>query len=108
MCALALAPEDKIPVNRSELRKNQSQILRKASGRTVVVVTSHSQDEDAKCIVDKQYWDELLGKLQELKDTLEITADPKLFGQILRAADTVDEDIRLGKLHSFEEAFEED
>jgi hypothetical protein len=107
MCALALAPEEK-KVNRSELRKNQSRVLRQATGQTVVVVTSHSQDEDAKYIVDKRYWDDLLGKLKELKDTLEITADPKLFGQILRAADTVDEDIRLGKLHSFEEAFEED
>ena len=32
-------------------------------------------------------------------------ADTELFEQIMRAAKTLDEDIREGKLHSFEEAF---
>ena len=41
-------------------------------------------------------------------ETLEITMDAKLYGQILKVAETVDEDTRLGKLHSFEEAFGED
>jgi hypothetical protein len=110
MCALALAPEREVPVSRSELRQDQSRVLKQATGKTVVVVTSGSrkEDEDTKYIVDKQYWDEVLGKIQALKDTLAITSDPKLFAQILRAGETVDEDIRLGKLHSFEEAFEED
>ena len=109
MCALALAPERKV-VSRSELRQDQSRVLKQATGKTVVVVTSGSrkEDEDTKYIVDKQYWDEVLGKVQALKDTLAITSDPKLFAQMLRAGETVDEDIRLGKLHSFEEAFEED
>ena len=41
-------------------------------------------------------------------ETLEIIKDQKLFGQILKASKTIDDDIRLGKLHSFEEAFRED
>ncbi len=38
-------------------------------------------------------------------ETLEIMADTELFEQIMRAAKTLNEDIREGKLHSFEEAF---
>jgi len=87
------APERKV-VSRSELRQDQSRVLKQATGKTVVVVTSGSrkEDEDTKYIVDKQYWDEVLGKVQALKLTLAITSDPKLFAQILRAGETVDED----------------
>ena len=38
-------------------------------------------------------------------ETLEITSDRKLFQQIMNAAATLEDDTRLGKLHSFEEAF---
>ena len=34
-------------------------------------------------------------------------SDQKLFPQIMMAADTLDDDLRLGRLHSFEEAYEE-
>jgi regulator of protease activity HflC (stomatin/prohibitin superfamily) len=110
MCALAFASEPEVSVSRSELRQKQSRVLRQATGKTVVKVTSGSrkEDDETKYIVDKQYWEEVLGKIQALKDTLAITSDPKLFPQLLRAGETVDEDIRLGKLHSFEEAFAED
>jgi hypothetical protein len=40
-------------------------------------------------------------------ETLEITSDQKFFKQILSAADNLEENARLGKLHSFEEAFGE-
>jgi hypothetical protein len=47
-------------------------------------------------------------KLESLAETLEIALDRKLFNQILAAADTLEEDLRLGKLHSLEDAFAED
>jgi hypothetical protein len=97
---------DEIQVNRSELRQNQSALLKKARGRTVVVVTARSEDEE-KCVVDRKYFEQILERLRTAIETLEITTDPKLFGQLLRAAETVDEDIRLGRLRSFEEAFGE-
>jgi hypothetical protein len=43
--------------------------------------------------------------VRSLAETLEIAADRRLFRQILKAAATLKEDARLGKLHSFEEAF---
>jgi len=97
---------EEIEVNRSQLRQNQSALLKKAKGRTVVVVTARSEDEE-KCVVDRKYFELILQKLRTAIETLEITTDPKLFGQVLRAAETVDEDMRLGKLRSFEEAFGE-
>ena len=41
-------------------------------------------------------------------ETQEITKDRRLFNQILIAADTLKEDLRLGKLHSLEDAFAEE
>lgn len=106
MTALALWEPEKIEISRSELRQQQSHVLAKASGRTVVVVKTHGRDE--KYVLDKEYFEEILQKVRGLVETLEITADQKLFNQILKAANTIDEDIRLGRLHSFEEAFGED
>jgi hypothetical protein len=95
-----------VRVNRSQLRQNQSKIFRQARGRKIIHVTGWSE-EDEKYVVDKRYFDDLLQKLRATVETLEITTDPKLFAQILRAADTIDQHARLGKLHSFEEAFGE-
>jgi hypothetical protein len=100
------AGPERVKVNRSQLRQNQSKIFRQARGRTIVQVSGWSE-EDEKYVVDKRYFDDLLQKLRATVETLEITTDPKLFAQILRAADTIDQDARLGKLHSFEEAFGE-
>lgn len=107
MTAKALARHEKIHVNRSQLRQHQSALLKKAKGRTVVVVTARDA-EDEKCVVDRQYFRELTEKLEAAIETLEITTDTRLFSQILKAAATVDNDIRLGRLRSFEEAFGQD
>jgi hypothetical protein len=47
-------------------------------------------------------------KLESRYETQEIAMDRKLFDQILAARDTLEEDLRLGKLHSLEEAFAEE
>jgi hypothetical protein len=104
MEGLALTQPQRVPVNRSELRQNQRATLRKATGRTVLVVSASDEGEE-KIVADKEYFEEVLRKLRVLKETLEITMDERLFSRIMAAAGTLDEDIRLGKLHSFEEAF---
>jgi hypothetical protein len=105
MTALALArPETVARVRRSELRDNQKEYLMAARGTSIVEVDA-SLEEEKKYVVDKQYFDELVRNFRALLETLEIIKDQKLFNQILRASATMDEDIRLGKLHSFEEAF---
>jgi len=93
-----------IRVNRAELRQKQRETLKKAKGSTVVVVSA-PDPEDEKLLLDKAYFEALTRKLASLVETLEITTDRKLFSQILRAASTLEDDTRRGKLHSFEEAF---
>jgi len=107
MSVMALTrPERKI-VNRSQLRQKQSATLRMARGNQVVVISAN-HEEDEKLLLDKQYFEELVKKLRAVIETLEITSDQKLFKQILGVAETLEEDTRLGRLHSFEEAFGEE
>jgi CTP:phosphocholine cytidylyltransferase-like protein len=107
MTALALTQPQKIRVNRSELREKQSKYLRQATGNQIVEVAGRFEEEE-RYLVDKQYLDDLIAKLRSLTETLNIMKDQRLFSQIMKASETIDEDIRLGKLHSFEEAFGED
>ena len=96
-----------VRVNRSDLRQKQRETLSQAKQNTVVVISANDPN-DEKLLVDKKYFDDLVQRMSSLVETLEITADRKLFGQILRAASRLKEDARLGKLHSFEEAFRND
>ena len=59
-------------------------------------------------VLDRQFFEEIGRRLEGLVETLEIAMDRKLFNQILAAADSLEEDLRLGKLHSLEDAFAED
>jgi hypothetical protein len=96
-----------LEVNRSDLRQHQSRWLKKARGRHVLLIKSNDADED-RVVLDKKYFDEIRRKLNGSVETLEIAMDRKLFNQILAAADTLEEDLRLGKLHSLEDAFAEE
>jgi hypothetical protein len=95
----------KVQVNRSQLRQKQSSILRQAKGRTVVVVSDARAGGEVKYVLDRLYFEQLWKSLVAAVETLEITTDRKLFNQILRAAETLDDDMRVEKLRPFEEAF---
>ena len=100
---------EKIIVKRSELRQNQSRLLGKAKGRTVLVIDGPTEgDENKKYVLDKAYFDDLLKRYSSLLETLEITVDRTLFNQIMAVAGSLEEDLRRGRLHSFEEAFGEE
>lgn len=107
MTALALTQPQRIRVNRSDLREQQSKYLREATGNRIVEVAGRVKEEE-RYVVDKQYLDEMITKMRSLIETLNIMKDQRLFAQIMKASETIDEDLRLGKLHSFEEAFGED
>jgi hypothetical protein len=89
------------------LRQKQRETLDRAKGNTVVVINATDREEE-KLVLDKKYFEEIVLKLRSLAETLEITMDRRLFGQIMRAAVNLEEDTRQGKLHSFEEAFKEE
>ena len=105
MSPLAAMSPQKVQVNRSQLRQKQSAVLGKAKGRTVVVVSDARAGSEVKYVLDKPYFEQLWKSLVAAVETLEITTDRKLFDQILRAAETLDDDMRVEKLRPFEEAF---
>jgi hypothetical protein len=107
MTALALTHPKTVRVNRTEFRDNLRAKLDQAENCTVVEISARDS-EDERVLLDKKYFDELVTRLKSLTETLEITTDRKLFEQILGAAAPLEENTRLGKLHSFEEAFGED
>jgi len=78
-----------------------------ARGNQVVVISA-THEEDEKLLMDKKYFDDIVQKLRAVIATLNIMSDQKLFKQIVGVAATLEEDTRLGRLHSFEEAFGEE
>jgi hypothetical protein len=107
MTKSALTHPHEVRVKRTDLRQRQRETLHRASGRTVVVISA-SEKDDEKLLLDRKYFDEMVKRLRSLIETLEIATDQELFGQILRAASTLEKDTRRGKLHSFKEAFGEE
>lgn len=73
----------------------------------MLLIKANDKTEE-KVVLDKKYFDQIRQQLEAVVETLEITMDRKLFNQILAAADTLDEDLRLGKLHSLDDAFAEE
>jgi hypothetical protein len=106
MAKAVLARPALVEVNRSEFRQRQSALLRKVKGRTMLVISAHER-EDEKLVVDREYFDDLVANLRSAVETLAIATDERLFSRILAAAVTLEQDVRGGKLHSFEEAFGE-
>src|SRR2546425_13294348 len=104
----SLTSPKRITVNSSEFRGRLKSFLRRIKGHTVVEITTARDNGERKCVNDGEYFDELLNRLQGAIDTAEITSDPKAYAKLLRAASTIDEDLRHDRLHSFEEAFTEE
>jgi hypothetical protein len=107
MAAKMLGKTKILEVNRSELRQHQSKWLKKARGQHVLLIKSNDAEEE-KVVLDRQFFEEIRKKLESLVETLEIAMDRKLFNQILAAADTLEEDLRSGKLYSLDDAFAEE
>lgn len=83
------------------MRQNMKAVLARVSDESVVEVGCHY-------IVSKEHFEKLMRELSSARETLEITCDPKLFNGLLASKDTIDEDLRLGKLHSWQEVMGED
>ena len=107
MSTLEKTNPKKLRVNRTQFRDNLRAMLDQAQDSTVIEISANDVN-DEKLLLDKRYFDLLVNRLNSLVETLEITTDRRLFGQIMRAASTLGDDIAQGKLHSFDEAFSED
>jgi stalled ribosome rescue protein Dom34 len=107
MSAPALTLPRQVSVNRTKFREQMREVLKQAKNNTVVVVAANDEDEE-KVVVDKTYFDDVIRKMRALRETFEIAMDEQLFGQLLSAAKTLDNDLLLNRLRTMDEAFRED
>jgi hypothetical protein len=107
MTALALTRLKTVRINRTELRDNLRAKLDQAQDCTIIEISAPN-DEDERVLLDKKYFDKIMQQLRAVIETLDIMSDQKLFKQIVGVAQTLEEDTRLGRLHSFDEAFGEE
>ncbi len=82
-------------INRTELRKNMKFFLDSVAVEGPLFL-------DGFVIIKVAEYE----GFKSMEAALEIVSNQKLFKQILKTADTLEEETRLGHLHSFEEAFE--
>jgi len=67
------------------------------------VVLIGNRRRQARYLVDKNWLDKVIRERQSILATIEVLADRDLTARLLKAAKTVDEDVRAGRLHTLEE-----
>src|ERR1019366_5887093 len=92
-------------VSATSLRSRLKGYMKEAKGDKVVLIENRRQE--SKYLVDKEWLDTLMRERESILATLEILADRELTNRLLKLAETVDEDLRAGKLHTMEEVFGE-
>jgi len=90
-------------VSATRLRGSLSKNLKAASGRNLVLVENRRQDP--KYLVDKQWLDALLRERESLLATLEVLADRELTERLLKTSQTVDQDLKAGRLRTMQDVF---
>jgi hypothetical protein len=92
-------------VSATRLRSRLKGFMKEAKGGKVVLIENRRQE--SKYLVDKGWLDSLIRERESILATLEILANRELTNRLLKLAETVDEDIRTGSLHTMEEVFGE-
>src|ERR1700730_10526484 len=92
-------------VSATTLRSSLKGYMKQARGGKVVLIESRRQE--SKYLVDKDWLDTVMRERESILATLEILADRELTNRLLKLAETVDEDVRAGRLHTMEEVFGE-
>ncbi len=92
-------------VSATDFRDHLRDHLRVVKDDRVVLVENRRQE--AKYVVDKDWLDKFIRERQSILATLEVLADRDLTARLLKTAETIDEDVRAGRLRTMEEVFGE-
>jgi hypothetical protein len=92
-------------VSASSLRGRLKTYMKAAKGGQVVLIENRRQE--SKYLVDKEWLDGVMRERESIFATLEILADRELTARLLKLAETVDADVRAGRLHTMEDVFDE-
>jgi len=90
-------------VSATSLRGRLKTYMKAAKGDKVVLIENRRQE--SKYLVDKEWLDALVRERESVLATLEVLADRELTNRLLKLAETIDEDVRAGRLHTMEEVF---
>jgi len=90
-------------VSATTLRGGLKSYMKHAKGGKVVLIENRRQE--SKYLVDKEWLDAVIRERESILATLEILADRELTDRLLKLAETVDEDLRAGRLHTMDEVF---
>ena len=92
-------------ISATSLRGRLKAYMKAATGDQLVLIENRRQE--SKYLVDKEWLDAVMRERESILSTLEILADRELTGRLLKLAETLDEDVSAGRLHSMEEVFGE-
>lgn len=84
-------------VSTTAFRDNLKDCTKKTKGSAVTLVENRRLE--AKYFVDKEWLDSLVRELVSVKATFEILTDRELTSHLIRLAETIDDDVRSGRLH---------
>jgi PHD/YefM family antitoxin component YafN of YafNO toxin-antitoxin module len=90
-------------VSATSLRGRLKTYMNAAKGGKVVLIENRRQE--SKYLVDKDWLDTLVRERESILATLEVLADRELTNRLLKLAETIDEDVRAGRLHTMEDVF---
>jgi hypothetical protein len=92
-------------VSATNLRGRLKSYMKAAKGGKVVLIENRRQE--SKYLVDKEWLDTVMRERESILATLEILADRELTNRLLKLAESIDEDVSAGRLHTMEEVFGE-
>jgi len=101
----AVRPVKVKKVSVTTLRGRLKGYMKQARGGNLVLINNRRQE--SKYLVDKDWLDTVMRERESILATLQILADRELTARLLKLAETVDEDVRAGRLHTIEEVFGE-
>ena len=90
-------------VSATKLRDRFRQYTKQAKRKKVILI--HNRRQESKYLVDKEWLDKMIREHESLLATLEVLSDPELTKRLLKLGQTIDGDVRAGRLHSMEEVF---
>ncbi len=91
-------------VTATEFREKLKDYLQEAHANTVLLVENRRQRP--KYLVDKDFLDSLVNERESILATLEILADRELTDRLLKLSNTIDSDVRAGRLLKTADVFE--
>jgi hypothetical protein len=84
-------------VTATKFRDKFNDCARRTKGNTVTLV--ENRQSEPKYFIDKAFFDSIIKENESIKATFEILADRELTSHLMKLAETIDDDVRAGKIH---------